>query len=77
MKGRAEQLKWPGCSPAFREIRAFQQYLARIDDGRIQSRQIGRGQHPGQADGIEVMGTVPALDRDDCKITSRSGRLWL
>ena len=45
--GRADQLERPRRPAPFRDIRAFEQHGARIDDRRVECRDVRRRQHPG------------------------------
>ena len=58
---RADQLERPRRASALRHVRSLEQHRARIDDARVERRDVRRGQHPRQRRLVEVHLAAPSL----------------
>src|SRR5262245_61207383 len=65
--GSAAQFEWSRCAAAFTEVRAFEQALTRIDQGRLERRHVRRRNNPRQKRLVEIEIAPPATTWNDVK----------
>jgi hypothetical protein len=72
---RTEQLERLGGAAALRDVEAFEQHGARIDDFGLERGNVRRGQHERQSRLVEIHLAAPALHGDDFELRAQTESL--